>query len=312
MRVGSLNELEPAEARALVVNVHTELWTTRALLSALALAGMPVLVLDCDPSDESQQHFDGLMRSFSFDVLDAPLRRHGDTLDWMFTHTRDEQLLLLDSDAELLDGELVGWMRSMLRDPRVFGAGFVEGPFWMTKEWLAPRESLLYMERPWVPCVLLRVDAARRALQAGRHFAEQLIPNEVARSPRLSRLLAARFPQPWGTRGTGFDRLPDGLRRRISTWSLDGLRFARREYQGFRPKMACYDTASLVYEYLKVDEGLLFAGIDVELSANRVHHYGGITRSAVFGAMPLDTLQSDVDAEVRDRLATHYGYVWER
>ena len=41
-----------------------------------------------------------------------------------------------------------------------------------------------------------------------------------------------------------------------------------------------------------------------------MHHYGGITRSSVYGVMPLDTTQDSVEAEVRDRLARHYGCGW--
>lgn len=312
MRLGALDELSPADARTVIVNVHTDLWATRALLSAVELAGMPVLLLNCDPTDDSTRGFNKLMAEYEFDVLDAPLRRHGDTLDWLFGHTGDAQLLLLDSDAELRDRDLVARLRAALANQRVFAAGYREGPFWMDEDWWAPHESLLYMERPWMPCVLWRVDAARRALAAGRHFAELLVPNEIACSASASRLLAARFPRPWGTRGTAFDRLPERVQARLRTWSLDWLRWARRDYYGLKPKMACYDTGARVYEYLRYEAGLVFAGDDVELLDCEVHHYGGITRSKLFGAMPLDTLQEDVDGEVRERLASRYGYVWSR
>lgn len=310
MRLSSLKDLPPAQARTLIVNVHTDLVTTRAVLSAVELAGMPVLLLNCEPTAASRRHFDDMMRSYDFDTLDASLRRHGDTLDWIFSCSRDEQLLLLDSDAELRDEDFVLWMRRMFRNPRVFGSGFVEGPLWMTDQWLAPPKSILYMERPWVPCVLMRVEAVRRALAAGRRFAEQIIPNEIWFSRRASNFLAARFPPPWGTASRSFRRLPAGWQDRISTWSLDQLRWARRQYSGLRPKMVCYDTAALIYEYLRHEEGLLFAGLDVGLADGQVHHYLGITRSALFGATPLDALAEDVEGEVRDRLTSHYGYNW--
>jgi hypothetical protein len=251
-----------------------------------------------------------MLDDYAFDVLDVPLRRHGDTLDWLFTHSRDDALLLLDSDAEILERDFVGWMRTTLRNSRVFGAGFTEGPFWMDDQWWAPHESLLYMERPWMPCVLLRVGTARDAVAAGLQFAERLVPNELAFSARASRLLAARFPKPWGTRGTAFDKLPERVQTRARSWSLDGLRWARRDYYGLKPKMACYDTGALVYEHLRFEQGLVFAGVDIALHDDQVHHYGGITRSSMFGPMPLDTLQEDVDGEVRERLAVRYGYAW--
>jgi hypothetical protein len=229
----------------------------------------------------------------------------------MFSSSHDDLLLLLDSDAELLDGQLVVWMAATFDNPNVFGAGFTEGPFWMTDEWLAPPTSMLYMERPWVPCVMMRVEAVRRALAAGRRFSEHMVPNEVWFSRRASNLLAARFPAPWGTNSRTFHRLPAAVRRRAGSWSLDGLAPARRTYHGLRPKMVCYDTAALVYEYLRYDQGLLFAGLDEAFARGRVHHYRGVTRSARFGAMPLDALADDIEGEVRDRLVTRYGYTWE-
>ena len=310
MRLSSLNDLPPAQARTVIVNVHTDLVTTRAVLSAIELAGMPVVLVNCEPTEASSHHFDKLMANYDFDTLDAPLRRHGDTLDWIFSCSRDDQLLLLDSDAELRDEGFVHWMRTMLRNQMVFGSGFTEGPLWMTERWLAPPRSILYMERPWVPCVLMRVEAVRRALAAGRRFAEQIVPNEVWFSRRASNFLAARFAPPWGTVSRAFGRLPVDWQRRLSSRSFEPLSRMRREYYGLRPKMVCYDTAALIYEYLRHEEGLLFAGLDVGLADGQVHHYLGITRSALFGATPLDALAEDVEGEVRDRLSCRYGYTW--
>jgi hypothetical protein len=77
-----------------------------------------------------------------------------------------------------------------------------------------------------------------------------------------------------------------------------------------RPKMACYDTAALVYEYLRYNQALVFAGLDVELAEGRVHHYGGVTRSEVFGPMPVDFQAKDIEEDLRDQLATRYSYDW--
>lgn len=312
MRLSALSDLVPAPARTLIINFRTEVVTTRALLSALELSGMPVLVVNYEPTDDSRRHFDTMMETYPFDVVELPIRRHGDTLDLIFSGSEDEALLLLDSDAELLDGAFVGWMRDMLGDPRVFGAGFTEGPFWMTEEWLAPERSMLYMERPWVPCVMMQVEAVKRSLASGRRFAELLVPNEVRFSPRVSNFLAARFDPPWGTSSRWFSRLPAGIRRRATTWPLEALRWGRQPYYGLRPKMAVYDTAGLIYEHLRYGEGMIFAGLDVELARGQVHHYGGITRSACYGPMPFDAQAEDVEDEVLHRLAVHYGYTWPR
>jgi len=310
MRVNSFDDLVPVEARTLIVNVHTDLAVTRAVLSAVEMADIPVLLVNSEPSEASSGHFDELMERYGFDILDTPLRMHGDQLDALFSQTRDARLLLLDSDAELRDPSLVPWMATMLDNPRVFGAGFLEGPFWMPESWRAPPRSVLYMQRPWVPCVMLRAEPVQRALAAGRGFREHFEPNEVRFSRRASNFLAARFPPPWGRQSRAFSRLPRFLRRRVSTWSLNQLRWARRQYCGTRPKMVCYDTAARVYEYLRYDEGLVFAGLDVELAEGRVHHYGGVTRAEVFGPMPLDVQTKDIEEELRDHLASMYSYHW--
>ena len=312
MRVGSIDDLPAVPARTVIVNVNTDLAATRAILSAIELAQLPLLLVNCDPSEESTRHFDDLMTRCGFDVLDAPLRLHGDLLDLLFSQSRDERLLLLDSDAEIRDPQLVPWMMTMFDNDRVFGAGFVEGPFWMPESWHAPAKSLLYMQRPWVPCVMLRVDAVKQALRAGRRFGPHFEPNDFWFSRRVANALAARFPAPWGRPSRTFDRLPRSIRRRASSWSLDRLRWARKPYYGVHPNMVVYDTASLVYEHLKYGEGLVFAGLDIELADGRVHHYGGVTRSEMFGPMPMDVRADDIEHELRDRLESRYSYSWQR
>jgi hypothetical protein len=310
MRVSSLEDLAPVEARTLIINVHTDLVATRALLSA-ERAGLPVLLVNCEPSEASTRHFDELMARYGFDILDAPLLMHGNHLDSLFSQSRDARLLLLDSDAELRDPSLVEWMNTMLEMPNVFGAGFLEGPYWLPESWRAPPKSLLVVERPWIPCVMLRVEAVRRALAVGRGFREHFEPNEVWFSRRVSNFLAARFPPPWGLRSDKFSRLPDFVRRRAATWSLDGLRWARQQYYGLRPKMVCYDTGALIYEYLRYGEGLVFAGLDVELVQGRVHHYKGVTRSEMFGPLPCDVQAASIEDELREDLASRYSYHWD-
>jgi hypothetical protein len=76
--------------------------------------------------------------------------------------------------------------------------------------------------------------------------------------------------------------------------------------------MACYDTGADVYEHLKFERELLYAGIPVELAGDEVHHYSGVTRYALHGSFALDTSTDDIETEVVARLADRYGYTWER
>jgi hypothetical protein len=52
----------------------------------------------------------------------------------------------------------------------------------------------------------------------------------------------------------------------------------------------------------------VFAGLDVELAGDRVHHYGGVTRSDMFGPMPMDVRADAIRAELGEHLAREYGY----
>jgi hypothetical protein len=310
--VEALGQLEPVSERTVVINVNTDLVATRALLSAVEVVGGPVLLVSCDPTPEGRAHFAALADKYGFDIVELPTRAHGDTLDLLFTELPDERLLLLDSDAEVRSAEFVDWMRAKLDHPLAFGAGFTWGPFFLPESWAATPGTLLYMERPWIPCALFKVAPVREALAAGRSFRVRMEPNDVALSPRLSRILAARWDPTWATDSRLWRRLPGPLRRRLAGARLEWLRWARRRYHGLRPNMACYDTGADVYEHLKFERELLYAGIPVELAGDEVHHYSGVTRYALHGSFALDTSTDDIETEVVARLADRYGYTWER
>lgn len=310
MRHGSLQDLRPVSTRVVIINLHTDLVATRALLSATTATDLAVVLVNADPTPASSAHFDRLAQRVDFDIVDVPASHHGRFLDRLFATSGDGSILLLDSDAEIRDPAAVAWMLHMLALPGTFGAGWLEGPFWMDGRWSAPERSMLFMERPWVPCLLLEVAAVRLALDAGRHFGEEMVPNELAISRRLAWKLASRFGPPYGPSSPALHRLPDGARRWFAGRRLDFLERTRHPYYGLRPKIACYDTAGRIYEHLRFNEGLAFAGVDVRLSEGKVHHYGGITRNAVFGPTVLDRSEDDVASDARRRLREHYGVDW--
>ena len=309
--MASLSELPPVRSRTIVINVGTDLVATRAVLSATDVVGDPVLVVNCEPTVASRWRFDRLARDRRFDLIEAPTLPHGNTIDWLFRGLRDERLLLLDSDAEVRSAEFARWMQRKLDHPLAFAAGFTWGPFMITEDWLAPPDSILYMERPWVPCVLFKSAAVHEAFAAGRSFAAKFVPNDVAASRKVSNFLAARWGPPWGTQSDKFSQLPRVVRERMAIMRLDRLRVARRRYHGIKPNMACYDTGGEVYEFLKVEREMLFAGIPMELADDEVHHYSGVTRYALYGPSALDTDPEKIAGEVVARLAEVYGYTWE-
>lgn len=311
MRITSLGQLTPVRGRTVVINAHTDLVTTRALFSAAELGDQPVLLVNCDPSPLSTEHFDRLADRIDFDVLEAPLKLHGQTLDRLFTELTDKRLLLLDSDAELRDPALVPWMHRMLGHDRVFGAGFTQGPHHAPEHWPQPAGTVLYMERPWIPCTMFDVAQVKEALAAGRTFVPQYVPNDIGVSQRASNFLAARWGPPWSPHSQKFNALPSIVRRAAKHWRLDRLAPLRNSYyRVLRPSMAFYDTAADIYEHLRFTRGLLFAGIPFDLAGDQVHHYEGVSRYQLVGAMIDDTSPETIQHEVIDRLRTHYNYVW--
>ncbi len=305
-----MHDLAPTDARVVVINVGTDLVATRALLSGTEHTSLPVLLINGDPTAASSTHFNRLMDKYDFDIVDVAASHHGRFLDGLFTSTADSTLVLLDSDAEIRDASVAPWMLDMLAEPATFGAGWLEGPFWMDEDWSAPEHSMLYMERPWMPFVAFDVVAVRRALSAGRHFGEEMVPNEMAMWPRAAWLLASRFGPPYGPYSPTLHRLPPAVRSWVAGRRLDVLERSRFPYYGLRPKIACYDTAGRVYEHLRFDEGLAFAGLDVRLLGDRVDHYGGITRHARYGGTKLDRSEAEVADDARRCLREHYGLVW--
>ncbi len=310
MLVTSLRQLAPVKCRTVVINVNTDLIATRAVLSAIELAGPPVLLVNCDPTAASRSAFERLMGTHDFDLIERPLRDHGTTLDQLFLNLSDDFLLLLDSDAELLDARFVDWMRAKCDLPQSFGAGFTEGPFYLLEEWDAPREVFWFVERPWIPCVMFNRQVVVAALHSGKTFRAKAVPNDVAISARVSRFLAARWGPPWGAHSERFQALPEAVRREIASWRLDWLRWARRQYQGKRPGVAVFDTGAALYQHLRFEKHLLFAGIPVDLMDGEVHHYSGVTRHALLGPTLRDTDGRSVEAQVVQRLADGYGYAW--
>jgi len=313
MRIASLGDLEPTRSRTIVINVHTELVATRAVISAVEAAKEPVLLVNCEPTPASTGHFDLLAERYEFDVLEAPRRTHGAVLDRLFTELHDERLLLLDSDAELREPAFVAWMHEMLDRDRVFGAGFTEGPHEVPGHWFRPAGTVVYMERPWVPCTLLDVASVKEALVAGRSFCPRFVPNDLGTGRWASRFASARWGWPWGGSSRMFERLPTRLRDRARSWHLDRLVPLRsRYYFVLRPSLVMYDTGADVYEHLRYTRGLLYAGLPIELAGDEVHHYSGVSRYALVGEMLDDTSPDAIHDEVVAHLRDRYGYEWEQ
>jgi hypothetical protein len=314
MAVRELGELAPAPDRTVVINVGTDVVATRALLSACEHAPGPILLVNVTPTDASRAHFDRFAPERGIDVVEAPLLLHGQALDKLFRELRDDRLLLLDSDAEIRSPDIVPWMRAKAALPEAFGAGFTWGPFLVGEDWHAPaRAEVLYMERPWMPCVVFDRALVADAIADGWSFDAEWLSNEAVGRDHLSRFLGARWGPPWGTRSKSWELLPRPVQRLVAGRPLPSLRWLRRRRYGvLQPHLVHYDTGGRLYEHLRFERGLQFAATPIELHDGEVHHYLGVTRSTMAGTHAAETDPDDIEAEVIAWMADRYGYVLRR
>jgi hypothetical protein len=305
--IGDLSELPPAATQAVIINCGTKWVSSLALLSALRNTGSQVLLVDCESRDGSKAHFEQLSVRYRlpFFWLDWPLRPHPATLDRLFAELTSETVLLIDSDVEIKTPDVFDAMRSALaRDRDAYGAGFLQGPAWLGAEHGLPAFTGYYAERMWIPCVLLRTAAIRRALDAGLSFMNRRPFFEIASYPRLSRLLGYRYR----VRGLRHLRLPDA--------GTVG-RGKRPTYDGRYPAFVEYDTGADLHHELK-RRGQSFAALPPE-RWGEVHHYHGVTRAHLTGSLrraakalrlvsrDTETEQRSVLATVKQRLGAVYG-----
>jgi hypothetical protein len=286
VRLADLGELRPSREQAIIINVGTRLPATLALLSALRHAGMPVLLIDCESKDDSLAYFTALLATHEFDLLTAPLKPHGRTLDWLFANVRCDKLLLVDSDLELHGPDILAFMRQFIDDPRTFGAGFIDEAGWLTGE-RGFLHNAYYHERPWMPLAMFKVALVREALAQGCSFVDKVVFNDVAGGVLTKVVRRAH------------ESLP--LLKRIGVQVPGALRTA---YNGFRPELVYYDTGAEVYEHLKFRREQLFVGIPAHFHGRYVTHFFGVSRHVVQGG---GTAPAAIADTVIERLRTRYG-----
>jgi hypothetical protein len=285
-----LAELGPRDEQAVIINVGTKLVSTLALASALRYARMPVLLIDCESNDGSYEHFSALQRRFDFDLMRAPLLRHSAALDRIFNEIPAHKVLLVDSDVEILNDRIFGLMRDYIDEPRVFGAGFIEGPNWMSNQTGFARYGY-FEERMWIPLAMLKVEVVRKALAEGHSFAERQVFNDFAPSKAVSRLFGSlRYRWP-------------ALRKRQLRW-LDAF---KESHRGLRPWLVWYDTGAEIYRHLKYVADYQFAGLPAEFHSRYAHHFSGVTNNELNPGRNLGASTGEVSDYVRARLRDEYG-----
>lgn len=245
------------DTRAVIINVDTRPVTVLAVLSLVAGCRWPLTLVECSRDPAEARYFRRLADYLGIGFQRLPLLPHGRTLDRLFRETDAERLLLMDSDAELLDSALLPELEAGLAEPQAFGSGFRQQGNWAVE---AGIPYAWYAERMWIPLCLMNVAAVRQALDDGVSFMHRKHFNDIGGWPRLSRLLAARRHVP------GLRRLP-----------LDWLKPWRREYFGERPSFVYYDTGADVFAHL-IGAGYRYAELDWSWQRRCVAHHHGVTR----------------------------------
>lgn len=208
------------------------------------------------------------MERYEFDILTAPLRTHGQTLDWLFKNTAAEKILLVDSDLEIHDPAIVTFFKEYIDEPQVFGCGFINGPSWLREQVFQQSclDNALYHERPWIPLTLFKVAPIRDALSLGKSFVDFYLDNEYSLLPPFNKLRMR------------YKLLYKILKR--------GPVELRRSCHALKPGVIYYDTGARIFEYLRYEKLMFFVGLPEPVHPRFVTHFWGITRNAL---NPTDT-----------------------
>ncbi|MDT8409784.1 MAG: hypothetical protein RQ741_09325 [Wenzhouxiangellaceae bacterium] len=273
---------------AVVINVDTYPVTALALLSLRCGCSVPILLLDCSRRKIERARARALARHLSIDYQSAPLRPHGITLDWLFGHLAAERVLLVDSDAELLDPDLIELLDASTRAKDCFGAGFVQETSTIGQ---GDTPYAVYMRRMWIPFCMLRTSLVRKSLAAGRSFDHFKVYNDVPALPGLSRLLSLR------------NRLPMARR-----WSLKFLDRFRNEFYGVKPSIVYHDTGAEIFSWL-LERGYRFDELAWERQREMVLHHHGVTRRRLNRFDNNSASPAEVAGYARRRIEEHYAHM---
>jgi hypothetical protein len=296
MIVNALSDLPHRRTQAVIINVGTFAATALAILSTLRYAGMPLLVIDCPlPNNNGNPDFPRLvqlMAANEFDLMTMPLNIHGVTLDYIFRNIKADYVLLVDSDTEILNGELFPLMEKHLGIGNVFGYGFSHGPCWLRPgDWNENREGYL-PERMWIPFTMLNAALVREALNDGKSFQAKMYYNLFSFSPRLSEFLIRRVPF-------------------FKTSNYSFMNWFKRDAFGKKVSLWYYDTGAEMFQHLKNNRQYCYIGLDIATGIvhDYVSHYEGITRRMLCeGDTQNSTSLDGVQDVIVKRLKDVYGF----
>lgn len=290
----TISEIPYSSERAVIVNVHTLLCTTLAILSTRRYMDMPLLVIDCPLHNESDaEALRRLQKEYNFDLCCLPLKRHGDTLDDLFLHIASDWIYLVDSDVEILNGEALQMMRTMrsrslIDNKQIFGVGMKQ----VSGYGLPPMEHTYHAERMWIPYCCLNVALVRKEILSGGSF------NIVAKT-NLS------------FAGGIFCKVRNKLKKynllRLANMVDLSLGIFRRRYGGHCIDDTLYDTGALLFESLS-DKGVHYVDWSFFSYPAYVTHFCGVTRSAMYKNEPVAVGMNDIKQTILRRLKGEYHF----
>ena len=251
----SMAELPTYARVAVVINCSTRWFTTLAVASLSRFSNLPILIIDCASTDNSIEHFCKVFngKNDNLYLYSRPLNLHGYTLDALVNELASPEVLLMDSDLEILDGTILSAMDAALSSAdNAYGSGLLQESGWMTAPLHHyPTGVSWYHQRMWIPFTLLRTSEIKMSIKRGGSFVACREYCEIIGWPRLSGWLSHRF------RLRGFFSARKGAPTLIHEW----------------------DTGSKIHNSL-ICGGLSYAEIDPSYWSC-VNHIHGITRSGI-------------------------------
>jgi hypothetical protein len=273
-----------------IINVDTKFSTTLALLSAKRQSHYDILLIDCSKNELELKFFEKLQERYKFYLIKLPLKIHGETLDFVFKNVNAEYILLLDSDAEIINFSF--FENELLFEKDTFGVGFIHGPNRMDQGDMKGGKFSYYQERMYIPCVLLKTSIIIEAINNGYSFAAKKIYNDFPFIPFISHLLYFRF-----------------YFKFFQKHDIPFLKYFRRRYNDFyRPSMVYYDTGAEIFMFLKYKLGYNFIGLPVKFHDRYFNHYHGITRKVMNNADDNSSDYKIVINEIVDKLVKKYQF----
>lgn len=265
LEIENLSDIHECEEISIIINYNTRIFSALAIASAERFISKPILIVDCFSTDDSIGFFKRLFAGSTVTIylLKRQLETHGSALDALISGISAKYAWLVDSDLEVLQPGIVQEMRRGIGvNDNVYGAGLLQKSCWLQPpHHNYPPNTYYYLERPFVPLTLLKVEMVRRLISGGCSFVAKRHFNEVT-SEKISKILAQRFKLP----------------------VLKNIRLDKNSDPDSRlPPVEEYDTAACLHLCAK-NSGMDFYAID-DRFWSEILHFDGVTRSSKAGAI---------------------------